>query len=116
MVAGWEQNCLSAIGRSLGNERGRIEQNRSFRRRHSISGLVEKMSKPKMKRYYFLCLATFLILISFAGLTTLSCKKKEVFVPPPAPTPLPAAPAGLVVFVQRGHLAMMDLVTSEITP
>ena len=51
-----------------------------------------------------------------AGFCAFSCKKKEVYVPPVVATPVPAAPAGLVIFVQRGHLAMIDLASSEVTP
>jgi Tol biopolymer transport system component len=74
------------------------------------------MSETKMKKNHFIYLAAFLILTSLACLSSLSCKKREVLAPPPAPTPVPAAPAGMMVFIQRGHLATMDLVTNEITP
>ena len=36
--------------------------------------------------------------------------------PPPVPTPLPPAPAGTLVFVQRGHLALLDLSDDQVTP
>ncbi|HVM33297.1 MAG TPA: hypothetical protein VMU88_09210 [bacterium] len=68
-----------------------------------------------MKAPLFLKALVVLLAIA-ASFPALSCKKKEVFVPPPAPTPVPPAPAGTLVFIQRGHLAMMDLATGEITP
>ncbi|MGH7738930.1 MAG: hypothetical protein ACREL1_02170 [bacterium] len=56
------------------------------------------------------------ILMTFVSFSAFSCKKKEVYIRPSAPTPVPTLPPGNMVFIQRGHLAMMDLSTSEITP
>ena len=49
-------------------------------------------------------------------LATTGCKRKEAPPPPPAPTPIPVIPPGSIVFIQRGHLARLDLESSQITP
>jgi Tol biopolymer transport system component len=57
-----------------------------------------------------------LMFVSFGILVSTGCKKqKEVPPPPIAPTPTPIPP-GSVVFILRGHLARLDMDSSQITP
>lgn len=54
----------------------------------------------------------FVFLLSASG----GCNKKQPPPPPPPPTPTPVIPPGSLVFIQRGHLARLDLEGSQITP
>ena len=59
----------------------------------------------------------FLILLLAMSLSaTTGCKKKLEVPPPPPPTPTPVIPPGSVVFIQKGHLARLDLDSAQITP
>jgi Tol biopolymer transport system component len=44
------------------------------------------------------------------------CKHQAPPPQQPTPTPIPAAPVGSVVFVERGHLVRLDLTTSQTVP
>jgi Tol biopolymer transport system component len=55
-------------------------------------------------------------LIGLGMMGSFGCHPKKVEAPRPIPTPVPTLPPGSVVFVQRGHLARLDLETSQITP
>jgi Tol biopolymer transport system component len=65
---------------------------------------------PRLARF----ILVFLLLIFSSW--DVSCKKKQLISPPPVPTPLPPAPAGTLIFIQRGHLALLDLSNDQITP
>jgi Tol biopolymer transport system component len=58
----------------------------------------------------------FLALIALSLGVSTACKKKQELPPPPPPTPTPVLPPGSLVFVQRGHLARLDLDNSQVTP
>lgn len=56
------------------------------------------------------------LLLVLGLLTTTGCKKKIEIPPPPPPTPTPVIPPGSLVFIQKGHLARLDMDSSQITP
>ncbi len=53
-------------------------------------------------------LSFLLIGLVFSTMLTVSCKKKEMVPPTPTPTPLPPKPNGRLVFMQTGHLFLID--------
>ena len=71
------------------------------------------MNSQKNLFKFSLCL---IFLLLFSLLAATGCKKKMEAPPPPPPTPTPVVPAGSVVFIQKGHLARLDLESSQITP
>ncbi len=58
-----------------------------------------------------------LALLLLMGLVaTTGCKKRAEAPPPPPPTPTPVIPPGSLVFIQKGHLARLDMESNQITP
>lgn len=56
------------------------------------------------------------LLLGFGLMSSTGCKHRQPPPPPPPPTPTPIVAPGSLVYVQRGHLARLDLDSSQITP
>ncbi len=56
------------------------------------------------------------LFLGFCLLVCAGCKHKQAPPPPPPPVPTPVIAQGSLAFVQRGHLARLDIETSNITP